>query len=128
MLNNKRLSLIYNKKIKIADLTLEKETVVKKRADQYDFITSEGIRYLIFEDKGSEKGYIILGKKLEGGKFKNYFLGEIGKESVLGLSESKEVNPESMHLCLKNMVSKIKNHKQKFYDFVSEEYGINYAK
>jgi len=126
----KQLSLIYNKKITFDGLestSIEKEYVVRKKFNQYSSIIIDDIRYLIFEDKKDGSNYTILGRKMNGGKFKNYFLTDLTIEKALELSGAKEsINCDDMTRILERLVYKLKNHKAVFFGHVKKNYNITY--
>jgi hypothetical protein len=131
-MEEKKLALIYIKKInKLMGLNINKECIVRKKPHQYAYKNISGIRYLIFEDKDLQKSnenyYTIVGKKIEGGKFKNYFLGEVSLEEANKITNTKDkLCPEDMIKVIDHLVNKKDNHKEEFYDYLKSQYAISY--
>ncbi|MFT6841382.1 MAG: hypothetical protein ACJASR_000142 [Psychroserpens sp.] len=125
----KKLSLVYNKNIIFPgsiNKIIEKECIVRKKPNQYAIITLDNIRYVIFEDK---KNYTILGRKMDGGKFKNYFLSELSLEKMMeSMPEGEKIEVIDMEMTLKNLFSDFDDHKEVFLNHVKDKYNITYKR
>lgn len=130
-----KLSITYIKKVNIAgegSLGFEKECIIRRTPDQYAIEIRDGIRYVIFEDTNESKGYTVVGKKMGGNKYKNYFLTSFDKQEVsgrlrrLGSAAVGELTIIDVSAAFKSLIDETKDHKEKFNQFVLKNFGIDY--
>jgi hypothetical protein len=147
-ITNKRLSMSYTRKVLLGtDSSLksgiEKETIVKKKSNQYANFIKNGIKYTIFENKlefqdGLSKDnhdYILVAKKIKKIKQKNYYLNSIKKydiiqevEKIVKSSEydSKNIDKKYLEKFLEALINRIEKPEEKFIDYVKKTFGVNY--
>lgn len=121
-----KLSILYTRKVNIAgegSLGFEKETLIRRVQSQYAIINHDGIRYVIFENTDSKEPYILVGRKMGGNKYKNYFLSVINPKRI---SDSEKITSDEMKSFLANELSIARNPTENFHRFVKVNFGIDY--
>lgn len=121
-----KLSILYTRKVNIAgegSLGFEKETLIRRVQSQYAIVNDDGIRYVIFENTDPKESYIIVGRRMGGNKYKNYFLSAVDPKRI---SESEQITSDDMKKFLQIELGKTKNNSQKFNQFVKINFGIDY--
>lgn len=130
-----KLSITYIKKVNIAgegSLGFEKECIVRRTPDQYAIENRDGIRYVIFEDTNESKGYTVVGRKMGGNKYKNYFLTSFDKDEIFGrlrrltVTVDSELTIENVRTAFKSLIDETEHHKEKFNEYVKKNFDIDY--
>ena len=126
-----QLSILYTKKVSVKEESLgfEKECLIRRSPEQYALVIEDGIRYVIFEDIKECNGYTVVGRKMGGNKYKNYFMisfsiKEIKK--VLAETSDSELNVEQLKKFLEIILKSCKENYKKFKTYVKVNYGIDY--
>lgn len=134
-----KLSLSYTRKVTLSgenSLEFEKEFIVRRNHDQYAMEFRDGIRYIIFKDTKQPTTFVIIGRKMGGNKYKNYFLGSTllkrifsemkrsGKKIVS--KNADELDFEDIRLFLNLLLENSENRVKHFNDFVKANYGVDY--
>lgn len=151
----KKLATTYTRRIRISNdensinSGIDKETIVKKKFDQFATYTKNGVKYTIFENKidGSIQkqpfnenqknnyNYYLIAKKQQKTGTKNYFLNCFKKydivqevETIVKISEidNKKIDKNYLENFLKKFIDRIESPELKFYDYLKTTFGVRH--
>lgn len=134
-----KLSISYTRKVTLSgenSLEFEKEFIVRRNYDQYAMQIEDGIRYVIFKDPKQPSSFIVVGRKMGGNKYKNYFLGSILLKKIISemkrsgkkiiSKNSDELDFEDIRIFLNLLLENSENRVRHFNVFVKTNYGVDY--
>jgi hypothetical protein len=148
MKKSKNLQIIYTRRVLLGNDSninsgIDKETIVKKKFNQFATYIKNGVKYTIFENKIEYKdelskdnfNYVLIAKKNQRLGSKNYYLNSIKKydliqevENCVKIAEYQEKNIDKkfLEIFLKKFIDRIEKPETKFFEYAKKTFGVRY--